>query len=544
MKTKTINKQIDDFLNNLSKMGITTRMISEDTGMSLHSLSNWRQGESNPNQINLLKLRDYSLTILSEHNLDFPLKKELREPIEKFCKYVEEVLREMPKKNDKEDIIFSDHQVNQDAENILKPILDFQNLDFYFNVDKGEGFGLDHKNMIDRKVEKQYRETFVNNFNLLIQFVDENSQYDVEDLIFQGWEAEHAEEFYAKLPHDEDYDVKEKISSVAELWLSKELDVSKTQILNWKKGKDFPSANNLLYLKKLLHLEGNGVFLMYEFDELKLKSIFLPSMGEAADKRVKNFLYYKTLEFFTNVLFLYCYENPTVKELREDMEDSLIEENHEDVVLSFFEEYNNMKVFRDFIVDEDTLIHNPELAPYIHMDDIHISYVVKKNEELLNRIFTKENIRLLSEIGEKRFLNEQKEGLYEIISLLEKHEVVRNTAVLNLAPKFRLLYSHDQYTSEQIDGLTDQLAAYLQLPIIKRWFDLEYSFEGLTDNEENEIMEFMRDAMLKNNQELRKKVTECAIKKMEYEQGFQYSDLLILFDDLSVPAVINKIFKR
>ncbi|EGO8021766.1 hypothetical protein FDO48_001649, partial [Enterococcus faecalis] len=131
MKTKTINKQIDDFLNNLSKMGITTRMISEDTGVSTHSLSNWRQGESTPNQINLLKLRDYSLTILSQYNLDFPLKKELREPIEKFCKYVEEVLREMPKKNDKEDIIFSDHQVNQGAEKILKPILDFQNLDFY-----------------------------------------------------------------------------------------------------------------------------------------------------------------------------------------------------------------------------------------------------------------------------------------------------------------------------------------------------------------------------------------------------------------------------
>ncbi|EGO2849130.1 transcriptional regulator [Enterococcus faecalis] len=98
MKTKTINKQIEDFLNNLSKMGITTRMISEDTGVSTHSLSNWRQGESTPNQINLLKLRDYSLTILSQYNLDFPLKKELREPIEKFCKYVEEVLREMPKK--------------------------------------------------------------------------------------------------------------------------------------------------------------------------------------------------------------------------------------------------------------------------------------------------------------------------------------------------------------------------------------------------------------------------------------------------------------
>lgn len=87
-------------------MGITTRMISEDTGVSTHSLSNWRQGESTPNQINLLKLRDYSLTILSQHNLDFPLKKELREPIVKFRKYVEEVLREMPKKMTRRILLF------------------------------------------------------------------------------------------------------------------------------------------------------------------------------------------------------------------------------------------------------------------------------------------------------------------------------------------------------------------------------------------------------------------------------------------------------
>ncbi|OYQ66896.1 helix-turn-helix transcriptional regulator [Aerococcus sp. 1KP-2016] len=544
MKIKTINQQIDDFLNNLSKMGITTRMISEDTGVSTHSLSNWRQGKSTPNQINLLKLSNYSLTILSQYNLDFPLKKELREPIVKFRKYVEEILREMPKKNDKENIIISDHQANKNAEEILKPILDFQNLDFYFNIDKDEGFSLDHKNIIDRKVEKQYRENFVKNFNLLIRFVDKNSQNDVEDFTFEGWKEEHAKEFYSNLPHDEDYDVKEKISSVAELWLSKKLNVSKTQILNWRKGKDFPSDDNLLNLKKLLRIEGQGAFLMYEFGEEQLKGMFLPSLRNTANKRVQDYHYYKTLEFFTNVLFLYGYENPTVKELKEDMEGSLIEENYENVVLSFFEEYNNMKVSRDFTVDEDTIIHNPELAPYISMDDTHINYVIRKNEELLNRIFTKENVRLLIEIGEKRFLNEQKEGLYEIISLLEKREGIRNTAVLNLAPKFRLLYSPDQHTSEQIDILTDQLAAYLQQPLIKRWFDLEYSFEGLTDNEENEIMEFMRYAMLNNNQELRKKVTECAVKKLEYEQGFQYSDLLILFDDLSEPTVIKKIFRR
>lgn len=39
---------------------------------------------------------------------------------------------------------------------------------------------------------------------------------------------------------------------------------------------------------------------------------------------------------------------------------------------------------------------------------------------------------------------------------------------------------------------------------IKRWFDLEYSFEGLTEKGENEIMKFMRYVVLNNNQELRK----------------------------------------
>ena len=274
----------------------------------------------------------------------------------------------------------------------------------------------------------------------------------------------------------------------------------------------------MLNLKKLLRLEGNGAFLMYEFGEEQLKSMFLPSLGNAANERIQEYFYYKTLEFFTNILFLYCYENPMVEKLREDMEDSLIVENHESVVFSFFKEFNYLKVSRDFNSDEDILIHNPELAPYINMDDTHISYVVKKNEELLNRIFTKENVRLLSEIGEKRFLNEQKEGLYEIISLLEKHEGVRDTAVLNLAPKFRLLYSPAQHTSEQIYVLTNQLATYLQQPLIKRWFDLEYSFEDLTENEENKIMEFMWYVMLNNNQELRKKVTECAIKKWNMNQ--------------------------
>ncbi|MGM0214240.1 hypothetical protein IGI42_001781 [Enterococcus sp. AZ109] len=519
-------------------------MISEDIGVSLHSLSDWRQGKSTPNQTNLLKLRDYSLKIMAKYSLDFPLIKELREPIERFYKFVEEFLREMPKENDKEDIIFSDHQKNLEAKEILMPILDFQNLDFYFNIETGEGFGLDHKNRTDRKIEKKYRENFVNNFNLLVHFIDKNSQKDVEELIFDGWEKDRAEEFYLNLPHDDDYNVKEKISSVAELWLSKKLKVSKTQILNWKKGKDFPSAENLMNLKKILHLKGKGSFLMYEFDCEQLKSMFLPSLRKDSNKRMEDYLYYKTLEFFTNILFVYCVENPMVEKLREDMKDSLIEENHKNVVLSFFKETHLMKVSRAFILAEDGISHNPELEPYISMNETRLSYIIRKNEELLNRVFTKENVGLLNEVSEKRFVNEQKEGLAEIISLLEKNEGVSNTAMLNLAPKFRLLYSHDEHTMEQIDVLTDQLATYLQSPLIKKWFDSEYSFEGLTEINEIEIMRFMRHAMLYNNQELRKKVIECAKKKMKLDSGSQYDDLLILFDDLSMPSVIERIFRR
>ena len=40
----------------------------------------------------------------------------------------------------------------------------------------------------------------------------------------------------------------------------KELNVSKTQIINWKNGKDFTSDENLKILKHLVRKTGEGAF--------------------------------------------------------------------------------------------------------------------------------------------------------------------------------------------------------------------------------------------------------------------------------------------
>ncbi|WP_429966504.1 hypothetical protein [Enterococcus sp. AZ058] len=73
--------------------------------------------------------------------------------------------------------------------------------------------------------------------------------------------------------------------------MSKKLDVSKTQIINWKNGKDFPSPKNLASLKKLLGLKENGAFLMYQFDDTYFLSMFLASLERVANERIDDFLY-------------------------------------------------------------------------------------------------------------------------------------------------------------------------------------------------------------------------------------------------------------
>lgn len=60
-----MSNQINEFLNVLSKMGITYNKIHNNTGISKMNLSKWRKGNSKPNQDSLLKLRNLGLKVLT-----------------------------------------------------------------------------------------------------------------------------------------------------------------------------------------------------------------------------------------------------------------------------------------------------------------------------------------------------------------------------------------------------------------------------------------------------------------------------------------------
>ncbi|GBG97542.1 hypothetical protein NtB2_01689 [Lactococcus termiticola] len=222
------------------------------------------------------------------------------------------------------------------------------------------------------------------------------------------------------------------------------------------------------------------------------------------------------------------------------MERSLTEEIEENIVQAFFREIYCLKISRGYTLDDNTKERLPELVSYIEMSNEQINYILRKDKEVLNRIFTNETIKLLREVsGNPYFDEEQREQLEELISFLEHRKGVKVPYL-----KFRLLCSPDEHSPEDIEEITDNLALLLTAPSIFKWFHSEYSFDSLTDKELNEVMGFANLALLNNNQELREKVKRYAIEKLGSKTDLPYSDLLIFFDDLSVQSVIERIFYR
>ncbi|ELA57460.1 hypothetical protein EB14_02361 [Enterococcus faecium] len=250
------------------------------------------------------------------------------------------------------------------------------------------------------------------------------------------------EEFYNNLPHEEDFEVTSAISSIAELWLEKNLQVSKTQIFNWKKGKDFPTEENFEKLKKLVGLKGKGAFLLYEFSELELLHMFLKSPTVNAVKRGKEIMYFNTLKYFANVLFFYCSNNEQIKLLLQKMEDNLINDSYTTTASSFFMEIWNLKVSREL----DPADNNPRLADYFKMEDKEVEYILNKAEPILNDIFNEENICLLKSHADKKFDDEKKEALFELIASIENKKSIDDFRLVS-EPKFRKLYHPKKETA-------------------------------------------------------------------------------------------------
>jgi len=447
MENRNLNQHIETFLRELSKNGIGIEEVAQYSGISIHSLSNWRNGYSKPNHKNLTKLREYAFNVWSSNKESLYYKneyRELREVIQAFYNQVDKILMNMSSTGETEKKIFDDHKNNPQAQDMLEKFLDFGAFDMYVNFDNQDVTKMSEKVDINIKIKKKYQKSFIENINNLIEFIDETSQYEVETLceshLFPDKLVKRqVKEFYNNIPHEEDFDVPYKISSIGEQWIQTNLGISKTQVKNWRMGKDRPSEENLENLKKLVRRKGKTAFLGYLFSKEDFVNMFLPSLEVEAKNKDKEFALHSTLEYFTNVLFYYCYEEESVKQLIDNVEISIKKQTANSVASSFFGEIHNLKVSREFYYDEDAKKDLPDLKEYFNMSIEAINNTLKQNNHIVDSIFTKYNIQLLEDYAKRNFDEDKKEALFEVVKNLKKGEGI-SPKILFVNVKFRKLY--------------------------------------------------------------------------------------------------------
>ena len=370
--------------------------------------------------------------------------KELREVIQIFYNQIDKILMNMSSTGETEKKILDDHKNNPQAQDMLEKFLDFGTFDMYLNFDNQDVTKMSEKVDINKKVKKKYQKTFIENINNLIEFIDETSQYEVDTLceshLFPDKLVKRqVKEFYNNIPHEEDFDVPYKISSIGEQWIQTNLGISKTQVKNWRIGKDRPSEENLEILKKLVRRKGKTAFLGYIFLKEDFVNMFLPSLDIEAENEEEEIALHNTLEYFTNVLFYYCYYNENVKNLINDVQENTIKQTGISIASSFFDEIHSLKVSRKYYYDQEDKQNMPTLKEYFDMSNKSVDYVLKKDQRILDKIFTDENIKLLLDYADTNFDVDKKEALNEVVKKLQKNEGVR-PLILVTDVRFRKLY--------------------------------------------------------------------------------------------------------
>lgn len=447
MENSELSQHIETFLKELSKNGIGIEEVAQCSGISIHSLSNWRNGYSKPNHKNLTKLREYALNVWLSNKESLYYKteyRELREVVHTFYNQIDNILMNMSSTGETEKKILDDHKNNPQAQDMLEKFLDFGALDMYVNLDNQDVTKMSEKIDINKKIKKKYQKTFIENINNLIEFVDETSQYEVETLCESHFFPDklvkrQLQEFYDNIPHEEDFDVRYKISSIGEQWIQTNLGISKTQVKNWRIGKDRPSEENLEILKKLVRRKGKTAFLGYIFLKEDLVNMFLPSLDIEVENKEEEIALHYTLEYFTNVLFYYCYYNENVKSLINDVQENTIKQTGISIASSFFDEIHSLKVSREVYYDEEARQNMSDLKEYFDMSHKSVEYVLNKDQQILDRIFIDENIQLLMDYADANFDDDKKEALTEVVRKLKKNEGIRPLILVSNV-KYRKLY--------------------------------------------------------------------------------------------------------
>ncbi|MCE4988763.1 helix-turn-helix domain-containing protein [Staphylococcus haemolyticus] len=423
MKNQEFHKSIEDFLRALNKMGINMEEVSKQSGISKHSLSDWRNGNSVPKRNNLKKLRDYSVHLIGT---DFSYK-EFQSPIIEFCEKVHLYLQEMTTDGETEKEIINLHENNPRAQEALEPFLEFGVFDAFIDPNM-QYKHIDGKSKIGRELKNKYKQNFIDNINNLIEFIDETSRYESIDicqspLFPDKLVRRQVEEFCRNVPREEHFDVTHKITSVGEQWLQHHLNVSKRQIDSWRKGVDFPSNENLQNLKELVGYHSNVAFYGYKFTNDDFLHMFLPSLKIEMENQEKEYVLHKNLINFTDMLFYYCSHDKQVEELMENVEVSIKIKSDNSIASSFFNEIHKLKVTRKHYYDPDSREILKDLKEYFNMSIESINKTLEQDFAVIDEIVTKENIKKLESYAEKHFDKDQKEALLNVIDRIDDNEL-------------------------------------------------------------------------------------------------------------------------
>lgn len=423
LKEKEFQKSIEDFLRALNKMGINMEEVSKQSGISKHSLSDWRNGNSVPKRNNLKKLRDYSVHLIGTNFLH----KEFQSPVIDFCEKVHLYLQEMITDGEIEKEIMKLHENNPRAQEVLEPFLEFGVFDSF--IDSNMQYKhIDGKPKMDRELKNKYKQNFIDNINNLIEFIDETSRYESIDiyqspLFPDNLVRRQVEEFCRNIPREEHFDVTHKITSVGEQWLQHHLNVSKRQIDSWRKGIDLPSNENFHNLKELVGHHGNVTFYGYKFKNDDFLHMFLPSLKIELENQEKEYEFHKNLMNFTDMLFYYCSHDKQVEELMENVEISIKTKSDNSIASSFFNEIHKLKVTRESYYDSHSREILKDLKEYFNMSIESINKTLEQDFALIDEIIIKENIQKLENYAKEYFDDYQKEDLFKIIEIVNDEDI-------------------------------------------------------------------------------------------------------------------------
>lgn len=423
LKEKEFQKSIEDFLRALNKMEINMEEVSKQSGISKHSLSDWRNGNSVPKRNNLKKLRDYSVHLIGTNFLH----KEFQSPIIDFCEKVHLYLQEMITDGEIEKEIMKLHENNPRAQEVLEPFLEFGVFDSFIDPNM-QYKHIDGKPKMDRELKNKYKQNFIDNINNLIEFIDETSRYESIDiyqspLFPDNLVRRQVEEFCRNIPREEHFDVTHKITSVGEQWLQHHLNVSKRQIDSWRKGIDLPSNENFHNLKELVGHHGNVTFYGYKFKNDDFLHMFLPSLKIELENQEKEYEFHKNLMNFTDMLFYYCSHDKQVEELMENVEISIKTKSDNSIASSFFNEIHKLKVTRESYYDSHSREILKDLKEYFNMSIESINKTLEQDFALIDEIIIKENIQKLENYAKEYFDDYQKEDLFKIIEIVNDEDI-------------------------------------------------------------------------------------------------------------------------